>query len=298
MRLSHSSLVLLTIILFCALPCAGLASDAADVEFSKLPLSFIENQGQKDPAVLFHVEAADRSIYFTPDGVIFSSPGQDGDPIAVSMAVLGYRHDAAVEGVTPLPGKANFFMGNDPESWITDVPTYAGVAYREVIPGVDLLFGGTEGTLKREFILSPGVDPEGLVLQYQGQTTIEKEADGSLNVVIPGGSLKEAAPVAYQVIGGIQKDVACSYRILGDGLVGFTVGPYNPNYALVIDPYWTIPRITGERTRTGACGGGRRGRERLCDRVHEIDQYPPPPVAGGPGTPGREFRCVCGEALP
>jgi PKD repeat protein len=236
MRLSHSSLVLLTIILFCALPCAGLASDAADVEFSKLPLSFIENQGQKDPAVLFHVEAADRSIFFTQDGVIFSSPGQDGNPVAVSMAVLGYSNEATVEGINLLPGTANFFMGNDPGSWITDVPTYAGVAYREVIPGVDLTFGGTGGTLKREFILSPGVDPEGLVLQYQGQASIGKEADGSLNVVIPGGSLKEAAPVCYQVIGGVEKEVACSYRILGDGLVGFTVGPYNPNYVLVIDP--------------------------------------------------------------
>jgi PKD repeat protein len=236
MRLSHASLVLFTIILLCALPCAGFASDAADVEFSKLPLSFIENQGQKDPAVLFHVEAAEESIYFTRDGVIFASSGQDGDPVTVSMAVLGYRPDATVEGVNPLPGKANFFMGNDPDSWITDVPTYAGVTYREIIPGVDLLFAGTEGTLKREFVLSPGVDPEGLVLQYQGQSTIEKEADGSLNVVVPGGSLKEAAPVCYQVVAGEQKAVACSYRILGDGLVGFKVGPYNPHYPLVIDP--------------------------------------------------------------
>ncbi len=145
MRLSHSSLVLLTIILFCALPCAGLASDGADVEFSKLPLSFIENQGQKDPAVLFHVEAADRSIFFTRDGVIFSSPGQDGNPVAVSMAVLGYSNEATVEGINPLSGTANFFMGNDPGSWITDIPTYAGVAYREVIPGVDLTLGGPGG---------------------------------------------------------------------------------------------------------------------------------------------------------
>jgi PKD repeat protein len=236
MRLSHSSLVLIAFILLCALPCAGLASDGADVELSKLPLSFIENQGQKDPAVLFHAEAVEASIYFTQDGVIFSSPGYDGKPATVSMAVLGYRHDATVEGIDPLPGKANFFMGNDPGSWKKDVPTFAGVAYREIIPGVDLLFGGTEGTLKREFILSPGVDPDGLVLQYQGQSSIEKEIDGSLNVVIPGGSLRESVPVCYQEIDGIEKNVACSYRILGEGLVGFTVGAYNPNYALVIDP--------------------------------------------------------------
>lgn len=223
-------------ILLCALPCAGLASDGADVRFTKLPLSFIENQGQKDPGVLFHVEATDSSIYFTPDRVIFASPGQDGVPVAISMAVLGSANDCTVEGINPLPGKANFFIGNDPGSWITDVPTYAGVAYREIVPGVDLLFGGTEGTLKREFILSPGVDPEGLVLQYQGQVAITKEADGSLSVVIPGGSLNEAAPVCYQVIGGEQKSVACSYRVLGEGLVGFAIGPYNPNYALVIDP--------------------------------------------------------------
>jgi hypothetical protein len=59
--------------------------------------------------------------------------------------LVGANLAAAVAGADPLPGHANYFLGNDPKKWRTDVPTYARVKYQGVYPGVDLVYYGTQG---------------------------------------------------------------------------------------------------------------------------------------------------------
>jgi hypothetical protein len=40
------------------------------------------------------------------------------------MKLVGANPHAQVEGLEPLPGKVNYFIGNDPKRWRTNVPTY------------------------------------------------------------------------------------------------------------------------------------------------------------------------------
>ena len=42
------------------------------------------------------------------------------------------------------PAKANYFLGNDPKKWRTNVPTYARVKYKDVYQGVDLVYYGSQ----------------------------------------------------------------------------------------------------------------------------------------------------------
>ena len=44
--------------------------------FGKLPLYFIENQGQLDPRVAYYIQGGDKSIYFTGRGVTFALTGR------------------------------------------------------------------------------------------------------------------------------------------------------------------------------------------------------------------------------
>ena len=55
-------------------------------------------------------------------------------------------------GLDELPGKSNYFLGNDPKKWRTNVPNYAGVQYKDVYPGIDLVFHGKESGVR----LGPG----------------------------------------------------------------------------------------------------------------------------------------------
>jgi PKD repeat protein len=214
---------------------------------SLLPLAFMENRGQTEPVVLFHGEAIGHHIFFTRREVVLVATGREmveesvtpaggSSPVVVRMGVAGARPGTRVEGIYPQEGTANFLIGNDPAKWKTHVPVFGGVAYRDVLPGTDLVYQGKEGYLKREVILSAGADPTGVVFTYRGVSRITIQEDGTLDLETPRGVLHEAAPVSYQELGGEKVLVSCQYTLLGDRRVRVTVGDYDPAYPLVIDP--------------------------------------------------------------
>jgi hypothetical protein len=56
--------------------------------------------------------------------------------VKLHMQLLGANMASRVVGTGELPGKVNYFIGNDPAKWRTNVPTYAQVKYENVYPGV------------------------------------------------------------------------------------------------------------------------------------------------------------------
>jgi uncharacterized repeat protein (TIGR01451 family) len=153
-----------------------------------------------------------------------------------------------MEGVTPLPGSVNFFLGDDPMGWQVDVPTYAALAYRNLYPGVDLIYSGSHGRLKSEFRLAPGIHPRVIHLVYYGVESVRVLLDGSLSLRTTDGELVEAAPLAYQEIEGVRQKVTARYVLLMSplrtpfftmrlpALVRFEVRGHNSRWPLVIDP--------------------------------------------------------------
>ncbi len=84
------------------------------------------------------------------------------------IQLVGANASARVTGTDDLPGKANYFIGNDPSKWRTDVPTYAKVKYEGVYPGVDLVYYGTRGgELEYDFVVAPGADPAAITLDVE-----------------------------------------------------------------------------------------------------------------------------------
>jgi hypothetical protein len=208
---------------------------------SQLPLSFIPNGGQFDPTVNFSVRGASHAIFFTPDEVVFSvaaQPDPESEEVqssVVRLEFVGANGDPVIEGIEPLPGLANFLSGSDNSSWSGNLPTYQGIAYRDLYEGIDLVYRGTEGVLKREFVVDPGADPGQILLDYSGIEAVALR-DGALVLETALGELIEAAPIIYQDIEGDRVSVAGQYQLLGEGQVGFELGAYDPNYALIIDP--------------------------------------------------------------
>jgi hypothetical protein len=58
------------------------------------------------------------------------------------MWLVGATAAPRILGTGHLPGKVNYFVGNDPAEWRTDIPTYARVKYEAVYPGVDSIYYG------------------------------------------------------------------------------------------------------------------------------------------------------------
>jgi len=85
-------------------------------------------------------------------------------PAVLRMKLVGANPHAKVSGLDELPGKSNYFIGNDPKKWRTNVPNYAKVKYANVYPGVDLVYYGNQGQLEYDFVVRPGADPSSIEL--------------------------------------------------------------------------------------------------------------------------------------
>jgi hypothetical protein len=80
-------------------------------------------------------------------------------PSVLRLKLVGANPAAKVKGLEELPGKSNYFIGNDPKKWRTNVPNYAKVQYQGVYPGVDLGYYGNQRQLEYDFVVAPGADP-------------------------------------------------------------------------------------------------------------------------------------------
>src|SRR5207245_9060182 len=88
------------------------------------------------------------------------TPATDADPRTLNavlrMRLVGANSHARISGLEDLPGKSNYFIGNDPKKWRTNVPNYAKVKYKNIYPGVDLVYYGNHRQLEYDFIVRPG----------------------------------------------------------------------------------------------------------------------------------------------
>jgi len=247
MRPRHQNTVVFVIVIAllvtAVLPAA--AGSSLSVDVSGLPLVFIQNEGQVSDDVLFHANAPARSISFTREAVVCIVRSGEGSPSAVEIRLEGQSPDVVVTGEDRLGGTASFFIGNDPATWVRGVPTFGKVRYRDILPGVDIVYSGTQGVLKRDILLSPGVDPSTIRIRYFGQESLSLDPDGNLLVKTASGTIREAAPVCYQEINGEKIPVTCSYILASDDTVTFSVGSFDPAYPLVIDPYLDFSTYLG-----------------------------------------------------
>ncbi|MCB0211521.1 MAG: SBBP repeat-containing protein [Anaerolineae bacterium] len=215
------------------------ALNTTQLQMTTQSLSFVANAGQADPAVQFQLHRDGQTLYFTADEIQFVTT-QSKDEILISdivrLSFAGANDDPDVQGLDPLPGIANFFRGSDPAGWQTNVPTYGGIIYTDLYPGIDLVYRGTEGQLKSEFLVAPGADPTQIKMTYHGVEQTSLRSDGALALRSPHSELVETTPVVYQEIGGQRVPVEARYVLLENHQVGFELGQYNAVYPLVIDP--------------------------------------------------------------
>ena len=232
-----------------------------------LPMFFEPNQGQTDPRVKFLARGAGYGLFLTGDEAVLelhraasiqhSAPGsqrsdlssQPASSSVIRMRLDGANSSARVSGASPLPGKSNYFIGNNPSKWRHDIPQFGRVEYQAVYPGVDLVYYGDQGQLEYDFRVAPAADPNQIALSFQGAAArIDSGDSGDLVLSTASGDVRFHAPRVYQQDGNKQKTIAGSFRQIADNKIGFTVGAYDRNRELVIDPILTYSTYLGGGT--------------------------------------------------
>jgi hypothetical protein len=206
---------------------------------SSVPVFFIANQGQAPRAVRFMAKSSGLTVYFLRREILLRTRGA-----WVHMRFEGTSPSVRVEGAKLLSGRANFLMG-DASQWHRDIPTFEAVRYRNLYPGIDMIYAGAGVGLKSEFVVAPGADPTRIRIRYKGAGAPAVEPDGALSVALGDQRLRDAAPYIYQERDGAKTTVEGRYCLRTDGTVGFSLGDYDPARPLVIDPLMTYSTLVG-----------------------------------------------------
>lgn len=260
--------------------------------YSRLPLYFIQNKGEADKRVVFYEKGGGHSTFFTKDGVYLNLYGdqrsvisdqrlnakhqtlntkhQTPDTKLIKLSFISANKNPEIIGEGLQEGKVNYFIGNDPKRWKTDMPTYEAIVYKEVYPGIDIKFYGNNRQMEYDIIVKPGADPSPILFSYEGIKGIRVTEEGDLEIELTltppspaggegrkgGEKIIQKRPYIYQEIDGKKVEVAGRFKILneevitltppsplegegkgeGESVYGFDVVSYDKRHPLIIDP--------------------------------------------------------------
>ncbi len=216
--------------------------------YGRLPLAFESNRGQAAPQVNFISRGPGYRAYLTSNGMVLSlradevkasSTNHNTSNVkraSIQFQLLGSASNPQVVGENPQPGVVNYFIGNDPSRWHRNVPTYGQIRYKNVYPGIDLIYYGSHQQLEYDFAVAPKADPRQIKFAITGASGIRVASDGALVLGTNNGELHFQAPVIYQECQGRRVPVKGGFSVSGANRIGFQVAQYNSTQPLVIDP--------------------------------------------------------------
>ena len=184
------NIISLFIIIFCS---ATLLVEASDIRKSRIlknygniPLEFTSNSGQLDSRVKFTTRGYGTTMFFTQEGTTFLLSRETENSIAVRKNIslnevsskiekeyysvkkyfVSANPEPEIAGKDLLPWSNNYFLGNDPEKYRTEVSNYAKIQLKNIYAGIDLVYYGNKNSIKYDFVIQPGENPEQIVLMY------------------------------------------------------------------------------------------------------------------------------------
>ena len=195
----------------------------------QMPGVFEANSGQADDRYAFLGHGVGWTATFESTGFRVR---QGGRTWTFTFPGAGTPH---IEGVERLSAVASYYTGRSAEDWTLNVPLFHSVAYREVYPGVDVVFYQRDGRLEYDFLLEAGADPTGIRVAF---ATAEPKltALGELTLSQGDAVLRQAPPRAFQTVADAEVEIPVRYSLDAAGRLAFELGPYRRDLPVRIDP--------------------------------------------------------------
>ena len=211
---------------------------------SFLPFTFEPNRGQAPAAVQFLTTGSgpEGAVWFTPQAAILRTPA---GAVAIEPQSSSPAEIVAEDSTS---GVSHYLRGNDRARWITNVPHYRRVRYRNLYPGIDLLFYPGHSGLEYDLILLPGADPRSIRLLVRGARRLSLDVRGNLRIDTGAARIEERRPTIYQEIAGRRRPIPGRFALHGNE-IRFAVAPYDRAYTLCIDPLIVYGTYLGGRSR-------------------------------------------------
>jgi hypothetical protein len=215
-------------------------SIAANLPAPPRRAGFEVNRGQWPAAVRFVARDGEATLFLTADEAVWRLDDPISGPAVLRLRWLGANRHPVIFGAEPLPRRVNYVRSSAPRGWFADVPLHARVAYRDLYPGIDLVFHDERGNLEYDLLVAPGVDPRLIRLGFDGAEQAEIDASGRLLLRFATAAIIQPPPVAYQDTPAGRRLVSARYHVRDEEArhveVAFELGDYDAAVPLVIDP--------------------------------------------------------------
>ncbi len=199
--------------------------------YGHLPMYFEPNDGQFDPKVRYVARGAGTTLALTgtdvlmllsrsqrphadprgPEAPLKTPEPRDMERTMVRMRLVGARQPAGWTALEKLPGISNYFIGNDPSKWRSNVLHSARVEARGVYDGVDLVCHGTQGQFEYDLQVAPGADPGQIQLAWDGVESLKLNGEGDLILATQLGNVVQKRPQVYQEVDGMRVEIGSRY---------------------------------------------------------------------------------------
>lgn len=224
-------------------------------------ISFVENKNQWPSQVLFRANMANGAIFVEKDKITYllhkpiekksTSKNntefhhvKESEASSYQMHFVAPNPNVVVKGVEEYGYHHNYFIGNNPAQWASEVKAYQSVVLENIYPGVDMLLYENGESFKYDFIVQPYVSPDVIELEYKGIDNLSL-VQKNLTVRTSIDKVTELSPVTYQVSPkGDTVAVKCEYK-LKDNRVSYKLGSYDKSSPLIIDPTLVFSSYSG-----------------------------------------------------
>ncbi|HEY8402727.1 MAG TPA: gliding motility-associated C-terminal domain-containing protein [Cytophagaceae bacterium] len=243
-------------------------------------LKFVQNKNQWEPHILFKADLPSGNVFLHQQKLTWlfydaiehahehegaaaldnsktniQPETKDSRAHAYTLSFVNSNPNAIVTGANAYNYYHNYFIGNDPAKWASNVPLYNEVWYKTIYDKIDLRIYEFNNSLKYEFIVAPKTSPDVIALNYDGLDAIYIK-DGELHLKTSVTEIVEKKPVAYQYINNRRIEVPCEFVLRGSTVSFAFPQGYNKKYELIIDPeliFSTYSNSTADNWGNTAC---------------------------------------------
>jgi gliding motility-associated-like protein len=231
-------------------------------------LSFIENKGQWEDVINYKTEISTGAIFLHQDGFTISLKDTNDLRLAIEMShphgkhkpvqpfmmhqhayrvkFIGANSNALLFPEKALPTYSNYFIGNDKSKWAGNCKMYNAITYKNIYPNIDIRYYSSQNSLKYDFVVHPGGNPNDIALAYEGVDGLSL-SNKTLLIKTSVGVVNEIEPYSFQADANGTKAINNNY-VLNGNIVKFNIAKYDKKSTLVIDPQLIFSSFTGSTT--------------------------------------------------
>jgi gliding motility-associated-like protein len=131
-----------------------------------------------------------------------------------------------------------YYGENKEIKYLYNVSSYNKITYKNLYPNIDVVYEiYALGGLKYSLILHPGADISKVKLEYSRNSTLN--ADGTIHTATKLGDIIDHAPLTFYKKN--TKSIIDSKYVLNGNTISFSLGDYNTNQTIIIDPWIQSP---------------------------------------------------------